>query len=70
MNLVHDPPLSWTHDPVGIVGRTGAGKSSMTLALFRIIESVSGRICIDNVDIASVGLHELRQQLTIIPQVR
>jgi ABC-type multidrug transport system fused ATPase/permease subunit len=41
----------------------------MTLALFRIIESTSGRICIDNVDIASVGLHELRQQLTIIPQV-
>ena len=54
---------------VGIVGRTGAGKSSLTLALFRIIESASGTICIDNNDIARYGLHDLRSRITIIPQV-
>lgn len=53
---------------VGICGRTGAGKSSLTLALFRIIESTSGRILIDGIDIAKLGLHQLRSRLTIIPQ--
>ncbi|KMY89963.1 multidrug resistance-associated protein 1 isoform X6 [Drosophila simulans] len=55
-------------EKVGIVGRTGAGKSSLTLALFRIIEAAGGRISIDGVDIASMGLHMLRSRLTIIPQ--
>lgn len=55
-------------EKVGIVGRTGAGKSSLTLALFRIIESAGGQIIIDGVDIASLGLHALRGRLTIIPQ--
>ncbi len=53
---------------VGICGRTGAGKSSLTLALFRIIEPASGRIIIDDYDISQMGLHELRSRLTIIPQ--
>ncbi|KAK3824362.1 MAG: P-loop containing nucleoside triphosphate hydrolase protein, partial [Linnemannia elongata] len=53
---------------VGIVGRTGAGKSSVTLALFRIIEAVQGSIVIDGIDISTLGLHELRSRLTIIPQ--
>lgn len=53
---------------VGIVGRTGAGKSSITLALFRIVELDHGKILIDGVDVASLGLHTLRNQLTIIPQ--
>lgn len=58
------PPLQ-----VGIVGRTGAGKSSMTLCLFRILEASEGEIRIDGLNIADMGLHDLRSQLTIIPQV-
>ncbi|KAM4717797.1 multidrug resistance-associated protein 1 [Anableps anableps] len=55
-------------EKVGIVGRTGAGKSSLTLGLFRIIEASEGHIFIDGVDIAKLGLHELRSRITIIPQ--
>uniref|UniRef100_A0A4Y0ASB7 ABC-type glutathione-S-conjugate transporter n=1 Tax=Anopheles funestus TaxID=62324 RepID=A0A4Y0ASB7_ANOFN len=55
-------------EKVGIVGRTGAGKSSLTLALFRIIESSGGSIVIDGQDISKLGLHSLRSRLTIIPQ--
>ncbi|XP_031726932.1 multidrug resistance-associated protein 1 [Anarrhichthys ocellatus] len=55
-------------EKVGIVGHTGAGKSSLTLALFRIIEASEGHIFIDGVDIAQLGLHELRSRITIIPQ--
>ncbi|XP_004591269.2 ATP-binding cassette sub-family C member 3 [Ochotona princeps] len=55
-------------EKVGIVGRTGAGKSSMTLCLFRILEAAEGEIRIDGLNVANMGLHDLRSQLTIIPQ--
>ncbi|XP_036307045.1 ATP-binding cassette sub-family C member 3 isoform X1 [Pipistrellus kuhlii] len=55
-------------EKVGIVGRTGAGKSSMTLSLFRLLEAAGGEIRIDGLNVADIGLHDLRSQLTIIPQ--
>ncbi|KAJ1554844.1 hypothetical protein HK405_003929, partial [Cladochytrium tenue] len=55
-------------EKIGIVGRTGAGKSTLSLALFRILPFARGTILMDGVDIASVGLHYLRSRLTIIPQ--
>nr|XP_006824098.1 PREDICTED: ATP-binding cassette sub-family C member 9-like [Saccoglossus kowalevskii] len=55
-------------EKVGICGRTGSGKSSLTLALFRIIDTFQGRILIDGVDISHVPLLTLRSRLAIIPQ--
>ncbi|KAL4784201.1 hypothetical protein BJX76DRAFT_232079 [Aspergillus varians] len=55
-------------EKVGIVGRTGAGKSSLALALFRGLEAETGKITIDGVDIGSIGLRDLREAITIVPQ--
>mmetsp|Transcript_24704 Transcript_24704/g.28768 ORF Transcript_24704/g.28768 Transcript_24704/m.28768 type:complete len:1543 (+) Transcript_24704:13-4641(+) len=63
------------HEKIGVVGRTGSGKSTLTLGLLRILEVIEnegtnekGTIVLDNQDIAKVGLHELRKRITIIPQ--
>ncbi|NWS95557.1 MRP7 protein, partial [Mionectes macconnelli] len=55
-------------EKLGIVGRTGSGKSTLFLALFRMVELKSGRILLDGVDSQLVGLEELRSRLAIIPQ--
>ncbi|KAI1209695.1 putative ATP-binding cassette transporter protein [Annulohypoxylon truncatum] len=56
------------NERVGVVGRTGAGKSSLTLAFFRFLEARSGSIHIDGLDISKIKLHDLRSRLAIIPQ--
>ncbi|TGZ81048.1 ABC transporter family protein [Ascodesmis nigricans] len=63
INLTINP-----REKVGIVGRTGAGKSSLTLSLFRIIEPVQGTIEIDDIDTTKIGLTDLRSRIAIIPQ--
>ena len=55
-------------EKIGVVGRTGSGKSTMLLCLFRILEAYNGKILIDDIDISKIGLEILRESLTIIPQ--
>ncbi|KAJ3026911.1 UNVERIFIED_CONTAM: hypothetical protein HDU68_004835 [Siphonaria sp. JEL0065] len=57
-----------THEKIGVVGRTGSGKSSLMLSLFRILEVDSGKIEIDGIDISTLGVKDLRSRLSIIPQ--
>ncbi|KAJ2747006.1 hypothetical protein GGI20_000902 [Coemansia sp. BCRC 34301] len=53
---------------VGIVGRTGSGKSSLVYALLRVVELESGAISLGGMDISKLGLHDLRQSISVVPQ--
>ncbi|KAJ1727146.1 hypothetical protein LPJ61_004731 [Coemansia biformis] len=67
--VLHAISFSVAHgEKIGVVGRTGAGKSTLSLAFLRFIEAAQGSIVIDGVDIAHVGLEDLRRNVTIIPQ--
>jgi len=55
-------------EKVGVVGRTGAGKSSMALALFRALEAEKGKILVDDIDIGLIGLQDLRENIVMVPQ--
>jgi ABC-type multidrug transport system fused ATPase/permease subunit len=78
MSHSKDPnaPLALNHisltieagEKIGIVGRTGAGKSSFIQTLFRMGTLVDGDITIDNIDISTVGLDDIRRRISIIPQ--
>ncbi|KAJ3265284.1 hypothetical protein HDU77_005729 [Chytriomyces hyalinus] len=68
-NVLHNLSFSVkAGEKIGVVGRTGAGKSTLTLAFFRILNKFEGSIIIDGVDISKIGLRDLRSRLTIIPQ--
>lgn len=68
LNLHHISMTIRAAEKVGIVGRTGAGKSSLIQTLFRMGTLVHGQIRIDSIDIATVGLDDVRRSISIIPQ--
>ncbi|KAF8872717.1 hypothetical protein CPB85DRAFT_1378897 [Mucidula mucida] len=53
---------------VGLLGRTGSGKSTLAMSIFRFVDPTEGRILIDAIDISQIGVHDLRERLTFIPQ--
>lgn len=66
--VLHGLTFSAVNQRVGVVGRTGAGKSTLSLALFRFLEARRGSVHIDGIDISKIKLHDLRSRLAIIPQ--
>ncbi|KAJ1996036.1 hypothetical protein GGI26_000617 [Coemansia sp. RSA 1358] len=67
--VLHKISLSVSHgEKIGVVGRTGSGKSTLALALLRFIEASKGRVVLDGINIAKIGLEDLRRNVTIIPQ--
>ena len=58
-----------TYVQIGVAGRTGCGKSTLMMALFRIVEPCGGRILIDGLDVSRMGLTDLRSRLALVPQV-
>ena len=68
LGLLSSLNILCTFKQIGVCGRTGSGKSSTTLALFRMLELSEGNIQLDGVDITAVPLHTLRSRLAIIPQ--
>ncbi|KAH9124734.1 hypothetical protein AeMF1_004553 [Aphanomyces euteiches] len=67
--VLHDVSFSIApQEKIGVVGRTGAGKSSLVVALLRLVEVHSGAVYIDGVNVSKIGLHDLRERVAIIPQ--
>ena len=60
--------LCAAHPQVGVAGRTGCGKSTLMMALYRLVEPSEGRIIIDGTDISTIGLSDLRSRLALVPQ--
>ncbi|KAG8908992.1 hypothetical protein FRB99_000095 [Tulasnella sp. 403] len=67
--VLHDVSFALSpKERVGLLGRTGSGKSTLAMALLRFVEPSGGRIIVDGIDISTIGLHDVRSRLTIIPQ--
>ena len=69
MHITRLPRAITGREKVGVAGRTGCGKSTLMMALKRIVEPSSGHVLVDGVDVAGVSLTNLRSQLALVPQV-